>query len=245
MKKPIPTNRILLIASYWAGDKDAMRTLLHLLADIEPEHNSQADLLLVNRFDCQPFETATIKHLSRKFNIRQHRSARRSVGWPRGCNSLAFGALEYFYHKMEAGLIPHYRTGFLIEADCAPLNRDWIKIFVHEWDRFKNKVYVAGAQVEGHGVHRHINGNCFLSGDLKFLNWLVKQVGEPKSVGWDYLLAEDFRRWGAAEMPGMKCFWGTPSMDEKTLQHLQDTGTIWLHGVKNQDAIQFARKTLI
>lgn len=244
MSKVRPSNRILLVAPYWSGDQQPMRTLLHLLSDLEPAHCELADLLIVNRFDTPAMEQATIDHMARKFNVFQHNTKRRGMGWPHGCNSTALGALEWVYSMMNAGRIPNYKALFMMEADCTPLNRDWIKIFHHQWLLFKDRVFVAGKQIEAPGVHRHINGNCFLSGNLKFLNWLVKQKGEP-AQGWDYALAEDFRRWGVAEMPGLHCFWNTPSMSQETLWHLKNTGTIWLHGCKSNDALAFARKTLL
>jgi len=83
--------------------------LARLIADIEPAHNQLADFLFVNRFDTPP-DRDTVKYVSRKFNVFSYQSARRSIGWPRGCNGLFFGSAEYFYHmSAENRKTPRYK----------------------------------------------------------------------------------------------------------------------------------------
>lgn len=245
IRKPA-SNKMLLIAQYWQGDRTQMKGLLKLIADMEPEGASSiADLVIVNRFDAEPLEPAALHYLARKFHVFTHKSLRQGTGWPVGCNSLTFGALEWFYSMSAERLgIPRYKAGFLLEADCCPLNRDWLRIFDNAWNRLRGRACIAGCQVEGPSIARHINGNMFVSGNLRFLHWLARKVNE-NGTGWDYGLAEDFRKWGAAVMPGMAFRWRTPTLSEAELQSIQDSGIVWLHGVKDLSAQAFARKKLL
>jgi len=244
LDKPV-SNRLLLVLQFWEKDKTQAMALARLLADLQPTHTPMADFLFVNRFDCEP-DRRTVQHVSRKFNVFSYRSARRSIGWPRGCNGLFFGGAEYLYHmSAEDKRTPRYKAAFFMEADCCPLNRDWLHIFSSAWDNYKGKIFISGCQVESEHVHRHINGNCFVSGDLKFLHWLVKATGEPENIGWDYGLAQDFRNWGVAVMPGMEFVWRTPTLSVEELTERVNRGIVWLHGVKDFSALNFARRNLL
>ncbi len=243
--KKLASNKILLIASYWSGDKTQMSALLKLLADLEPTLCPLADLLLINRFDCEPFGPEVLKYLARKFHIFTYQSVKKGVGWPCGCNSLFFSAMEWFYSMSAEKIgIPRYKAAFMLESDCAPLNKDWLRIFSANWDKVKGRAFIAGCKVSSEHIHEHINGNCFVSGSLRFLRWLATRVQES-NVGWDYCLAADFRQWGVAELPGMAFRWNTPSMSDAELDRLRNFGTIWLHGCKSFDAINYARRVLL
>lgn len=239
------SRKIALVLQFWEGDKAQAMALARLLADLEPAHTGLADFIFVHRYDCEP-DDATIKYVSRRFNVFTHRSARRSTGWPRGCNGLFFGGVEYLYHmSAENARTPRYKAAFFMEADTCPLHRAWLPWLHAKWDDFKGKASIAGVRVVGPTIAEHINGNCVLSGNLKFLHWLVKVAGEPANAGWDYALAGEFRRWGAGEIKGMEFHWKAPSMTEEDLTVLRDRGTIWLHGIKDFSALDFARKTLL
>lgn len=245
IRKPA-SNKMLLVAPFWEGDRTQMAALLKLLADTQPSGVSPlADLLLVNRFDCPEMSREVVKYLSRKFHIFTHVSARKGTGWPCGCNSLAFSAIEWFYSmSAEKQGIPRYKAAFMLEADSCPLNREWLPIVHDAWNKFRGRVCVAGCQVEGPNIASHINGNCILSGRLDFLYWLARRVSET-AVGWDYALASDFRAWGAAPLKFMEFHWKTPSMSDAQLHSIADRGIVWLHGVKDFSALEFARKHFV
>jgi hypothetical protein len=238
------SNRILLVLQFWEHDKAQAMALARLMADIQPAHTDLADILFLNRFDCEG-DPKTMRYVSRKFNVLSYKSARRSTGWPRGCNGLFFGGAEYLYHmSAEHKATPRYKAAFFLEADCCPLGRDWLSTFSKTWDSFNDKIYVSGVRVESEGVWEHINGNCFISGDLRFLHWLVKTVGEPANIGWDYGLAEQFRTWGVKPMPGMEFAWRAATLSDEELDDRVNRGIIWLHGVKDFSALKYARKKL-
>lgn len=242
------SNKILLALQFWEKDRAQAMELARLLADIEPAHSDAADFIFINRFDCPPADSAIIKHVSRKFRVHSYRSPRRGVGWPNGCNELWFGTMEWFYHLAEAKKIPHYKAAFTFEADCVPLSKNWLKTFSTQWDRLNavSPVYIAGRKLRFENGYEHINGNCFVSGDLKFLHWLVKRVcGAPPNVGWDYCMAPAFRQWGWAEMPGQECYWQTKTINEYALVAEVQRGIMWLHGVKDNSALKHSRKLLV
>ena len=252
MKKPqAQSSKILISLPFWEGDRSQAGLLAKLLADLEPKHSDLADILLVNRFDCPKFEPAAVKYLSRKFNVYQHTSQRREKGWPRGCNGLFFGALEYIYHMIEAGKVPAYKAIFNMASDVAPLKRDWLSNMSWTWDSLQNlshPVKTAGAFIAGgEGVRDHINGDaCFLSGDLKFLKWLTRDVGGIKpAAGWDWLLAGDFQERGWANIPSIASLWGTPTMTKKEALQLREDGLVLIHGVKDDSLLRHAREMLL
>lgn len=247
MRKHTPSNKILIIVPFWAGDRHAAIALSHLLADLQPQHSDDIDLLFVARFDCPQVDASTLKHVSRKFNTFTHESKRRETGWPAGCNGTFFGAMEFCYHKMAAGKVPSYKALFICEADTIPLTRDCFGYLHRQWDLISRRqpTCMAGALIPG--VHDHINGGCCLiSGNLSFLKWLVKDVGGMKAlVGWDWGLAGDFKARGYANVPGIISLWQTPTISSGDADAWARRGIVWLHGIKDSSLLLHARKTLV
>jgi len=248
--KIIPSNKILLAIQYWNGDRDAALALATLLADLEPRHSDLADFLFVCRFDSS-HDPATVAKVSRKFNVHTYTSRGKGTGWPCGCNDLFFGTLGWFYHKSQAGQIPNYKAMFAFEADGIPMRKDWIAALHAEWDRVntpKGKICQAGAWLSngpdavGTG---HINGNCLISGDLNFLRWLVKEVNHVSAnVGWDWILAPQFKARGWANLPKIRSVWRQPLTEEIFLEGVKNQ-TIWYHGIKEPNGIELCRKYLV
>lgn len=240
----VPSGKILLALQFWQGDKAQAMALSELIADIEPEVSAYADFLFIARFDCQ-HDVGAIEKMSRKFTTYHHTSPRRGTGWPMGCNDLTAGLVEYAFHKMTAGKMPHYKAIFALEADVVPLHRDWIKKISEAWDALKPPVYVAGRMLKASHIHLHVNGNALLSGNFKFLKWLLRELNSNSAVGWDYRLASQFKNWGWAEIPGMECLWNHPTLSEEQIQGLVNRGVVFLHGVKDYSVQNFARRTLL
>jgi hypothetical protein len=241
------SNKVLLVFPYWGGDKQQMCQLVRLLADLEPEHSEVADVLFLPRFDSS-FDDETIKYVSRKFNVHKYQSKRRERGWPGGCNGLWFSAVEWIGHKIEARQILNYRAVINIEADGAPLYRDWLERLIVSWDlaNTEKRAYVGGALVNG-GGRWHINGGCmFFSTDSKFLKWLVKSAASYNSpAGWDWILAKEFSEWGWADLAEIKSYWRRPAFEESEWEPELDKGTVWIHGVKDSSLLDLARKKLL
>jgi len=250
MSKPNPTNRILIVLPFWEGDKGQAMLLARLLADIEPKHSEDADFLFVARYDCE-HNLDTVSYVSRKFNVHTYRSRRRVTGWPMGCNAVFFGAMEWVFHKMESGQVPHYKAVFIMGADGAPFRLDWISYLHKQWDEKQvtcAPVFVAGALIEDVvGGHDHINGDCMMmSGNLKFLRWLVKGICDiTVPAGWDWVLASDFRKWGWAAILGVKSAWRRQAKFTQTDWDSElRAGTVWLHGQKDNSLLDVCRENL-
>lgn len=242
-----PTNKILLVLPFWEHDKPQAMKLARLLADLEPGHSSQADLLFVSRFDCT-HDTSTVREVSRKFNVYTHTSKRRGTGWPMGCNSLFFGSLEWVYHKIAAGQVPHYKSILMLAADGAPLQKDWLVPF-RSASAFQKDVFVSGALIyDSVNGHDHINGDCMLlSGDLEFLRWLAITVGDVSvTAGWDWILSEEFKRWGWQDLSFVRSVWNKRT--EFTSQEWDEAilgGVVWYHGQKGNSLLELSRKKLL
>lgn len=249
IKRRLKSNKILIALPFWQGDKVAAMRLARLMADIEPAHSEWADFLFVARFD-EKHDPATVLHVSRRFNTFTHISGRREVGWPAGCNGLMFGTMEWFYHKMLAEKIPWYKAILICEADTVPLTRNWIETASREWDRINRAktTRIAGAMVGGAQFGRqHINGGCaMLSGEMKFLNWMVKAGASYGAIaGWDWVLADQFKAWGWADIPGMKSYWNRPTMGMSEVESVTKSGVFLLHGVKDDSLVKHARDLIL
>lgn len=242
-----PVNKILLTLQFYAGDKALAGKLARFIADLEAKHSDLADFLLVSRFDCSQ-EQELVQTVAAKFNCYQWISKRRGVGWPVGPNDLMTGATEWCYHMIEAKKVPPYKAIFLFEADCVPLERTWVARLSQVWDDLNSskRVFVAGAmQPQGPDGSGHINGNCLLSGDIGFLQWLSKRASIPPSQGWDYYLAPRFKQWGWADIPGLKSYWGTTTFNQEWFDNEMAAGTFFIHGCKDDSLLNLARKRLI
>lgn len=241
------SDKILIALQFWEGDKLMALRLAQHLAELEKSHSEAADFLFVSRFDCS-HDMHTIQDVSRKFNVHHYRSPKQGTGWPTGCNALWFGTIEWAYHMMKAGKIPQYKAIFTIESDGLPLRSDWIRTLSSSWDALNSikQIYVAGAILNPAEPGEHINGQAFFSGDSKFLKWVLAQesVVHPR-VGWDYFLGQAFKKWGWSQMPGLQCYWGTPTMSAERYQQEIAKGTVWIHGVKDSSLFTLTRKKLL
>lgn len=249
--KLIPSNKILITLLFWDGDRNQAMKLARLLADLEPAHSNRADFLFVSRFDCA-HDLKTIEYVSRKFNVFNHTSKRREVGWPLGCNGLFFGSMEYIYYRMTVGKLPNYKAVLILGADSAPLKRGGIEYLHQMWDdaSAKKKIFAAGAMlpdVDPVRNNTHINGDCMLlSGRINFLKWLVYEVRDISvPAGWDWLLAKSFEKWGWANFPGVKSIWRKENFTEADWDHESNEGTVWFHGTKDHSLLELARKKLL
>lgn len=240
-----PEDRILLVLQFWAGDKKQALEVAKFIADLQPGRCENADFLFVSRFDCA-HDMHVIRHVSKKFNVFHYVSKRRGTGWPIGCNETLFGSLEYIYHMMTAKKIPRYKAALMFEADSVPLAPNWINALSRAWDAecAKHETFVFGPYQIYPGPH--VNGNCFLSCNPAFLHWMVKQIGGVTPAGgWDYVLYNDFKKWGARDCPLMKSYWGSRTFPESAFQAELAKGTVFLHGVKDDSLLKMARKKFL
>lgn len=217
--------------------------MAQLLADLEPAHSKEADILFVARFDCR-HDTLAEKLVSRKFNVYTHTSKRRGTGWPMGCNSLFFGAMEWCYHKINAGQVPAYKGILLLAGDGVPLRSDWLSFFKAEQD---NGAVISGALIPDE-AHPHINGDAILlTGNLDFLKWIAITVGDVSvTAGWDWILSEEFKRKGWKNLPFVRSAWNKrTAFTNDEWNEATGAGIAWYHGQKGFSLLDMARKKLL
>lgn len=242
------TSKILITMPFWNGDRTQAFKLARYLADLQPNFCEAADILFVARWDAK-HGPETLKRVARKFNTFTHTSRRREVGWPRGCNGVFFGGLEWFYHKKKAGQIPAYRAMLNLESDVVPLVKDWLPRMVATWDELnaKKPICMAGALIPGVDRRDHINGGCcFISGDLVFLEWLVLHAGHFQvQAGWDWVLANDFAARGWGDIPGVRSYWKTEHFEPDRWDREINQGVYMIHGLKDDSLLELSRKKLL
>jgi hypothetical protein len=227
---------------FWKGDKEQAMRLARFIADLSPEFCEQADILFSARFDC-PQDVETVKYVSRKFNVWQHTSRRRGVGWPHGCNELWFGTMGWIHGGIESLRLPHYKAVLTFESDCVPMQVNWISQLRAEWDKAqaKKQTYVMGTLLQAPG--EHINGNAMFSTDLRFMRWLSKDIVSASSAaGWDYWLAPEFKQWGWHVCKGMRSYWNTKTLPQETIDELWRSNLIFMHGVKDDSLLNSAKE---
>lgn len=230
--------------------------LARLLADLEPQKRDDVTMLFSARFDC-PQDVPAIEYCKRKFRVETMRTKPHRVGWPGGPNDLMTQSYMWCIENVRNGRIRADGVMF-IEADCIPLDVNWLNHLLDEWKRCK----ADGKQVLGCWLTtgdcnvEHINGNCIIHIDFwrnnrSFLNqaaggwdadnWnLIKPHGKPSRLIWsDYGLGKpDYNPWkGCDFLFATKRFRGA---DNPLFG--QDLRPVWLHGPKVRLGIDCVRE---
>lgn len=236
--------KIVIALQFWEGDRDQAMRLINFLADLEPKHNELADFLLVYRPDCRP-PGAEAQYLSRKFNTFVYRSPKSETGWPQGCNALAEATCEWVSCMIEANRVPKYKCVFLCEADGGPVSRDWVAKMSQAWDtaNARQSVVIAGPLV--YAPAEHINGNCMVTCDPKFMKWFTRGPRQHTAGGWDYVMWPVFKQKGAANIIGMRSYYNTPHFSLEEYEQMRREDLIWVHGDKSGDLIKWGRQQLL
>lgn len=234
--------KFLLVLQYWEGDRREAEDLVRLIADLEPSHNREVDVMLCARFD-SGHSQPVVDHVSRKFDIYTHRTRRRETGWPAGPNAMWFDCITRVYELRKAKHLPEYEALLTFEADCCPLRPGWLDLLYAEWKRANVKFM--GDILEYPG--QHMNGNLFVSGDMALLGKLAHKImGCAPSGGWDFLLAPLFKQAGWYDTPLMKSEWARHSeFTSKELEGQLPTGLVFHHGLKNGSLKRVVRERWI
>jgi hypothetical protein len=157
-------NKILIVLQCYTGDRMMAMKLARLIADIEQEKSRYADFMIAYRYDTQD-DIGTYLYLTKKFDeVHLYHSRHNTSGWPAGCNDLFFDTLAHISRMVKKNGW-EYDAALFIEADCVPLDKDWIKKLHREW--------YAGTQLAlGHWISKsqfrtaHLNGNCMLATNI-------------------------------------------------------------------------------
>lgn len=232
--------RGLLNLQFWRGDLKDAADLASLLSRIPNGRHGDYDILLTNRFDCPPMHGAVIGALTRRFDVFTYKSTTQATGWPAGCNALWLDSMQWIAARQGFSL-PRYKWVLCMEADDCPLAPNWLDTLDSEWDKY-------GMRVVGDVVQFpawHVNGNAMFSAAPDFMQYIrgIKRL-DPKK-GWDFYLAEQFRRWGWAKTPAIVSVWNTLSTDVETVKSYRDQGAVMLHGVKDDSVRWWAERELV
>lgn len=226
---------------FWAGDRAQAMAALRLIADLEPIHNPEFDILFSARFDCPaPAYSTTVQYVARKFNVFTYTSTSKRTGWPAGCNALWLDSMHHIADSMQSGRMPRYKWVLCMESDDAPLTKNWLEELDRSWDR--HAMYVQGNVVQF--PKWHCNGNAMFSCDPEFMAFLRKVKTIP-NLGWDFVLADQFRWWGWADVPAIRSIWGTKSLSPESIQSFISGGCHMLHGVKDNSVLSWGRQNLL
>jgi hypothetical protein len=161
-----------------------MKALLRLIYDLQ-EGPSEADILLYPRSDVKIREVDPFGYLKGKFGVIHGRSRRGQTGWPFGPNAVAMDVFRLTHENWKNGLFD-YKAAMLVEADCVPLRRTWLRELSEEWSG-QSKLVLGHWDGSGKVIQppiSHVNGN------LLFHPKIVDEIpdmayGDVPVWGWD------------------------------------------------------------
>lgn len=232
-------SKLLIALQFYPGDQDQAMELARLVADIEPRHSERADFMFAGRFDVK-HDRDTIMYASRAFNTIPFVSRRQGIGWPHGCNELWFDTIEFCRENIEAKKWPQYKAILTFEADCVPMQKDWIERLHRAWDSRQSSEICAGALLQAPG--EHMNGNMMVSAEVPDLHFFRKIGGASPSQGWDYAIAGKLKRRGWLPIGDIVSYWGMKTLPRDVFEDLHRREVAMLHGCKDGSGIALARR---
>lgn len=182
---------ILIILSYWEGDRDLARQTAELMADLQPHHvGSVCEVLVACRQDSK-IDQRIVSKLREKFNVRTHVCSSPLRGWPGGCNGMFGSSMIHV-----ANSLSHYDCVFWMEADCTPMYCNWFADLYNTWMQRPDGVKIVGCKCDanGNGTGWHITG-CALY-DPQIARILPK-ITMASTWAWDWGCKEDIVRMGS------------------------------------------------
>ena len=240
--------KILACLQYYSGDQAIARQVARLIADLEPDKSKYADFMFAMRWDGQ-HDMETVQYVARKFDqVHTFKSERKNTGWPSAPNNLALETYGRFCLRIRQKLWD-YAALLLIEPDCVPLTRDWLKQLHEEWHEREQLVLGFMYGSSAHPV-QHINGNCLIS--PRFQKVCPDFHASPATVGWDVRHAPAMLRHGRASRliwndyarQSISCeelFAAHHYADDHPL-HGRDIFPVLFHGVKDDSALRAVRE---
>jgi hypothetical protein len=238
---PFPPAGLVLALMFWPGDEARALRLARLLADIEPRRREGVLLAFCRRFDMPGVSAeawAAQLHCGHKFGTMQIRSERQGTGHPHGCNEQWAGTFEALVEARAAGALNAESVLFL-EADGAPLRRDWLDILLAEHAR----TLETGRRVTGAistTARPHINGS--LIAHLSLWSDRPSLHRTPPAHAWDLFHAQVLLS-EARPSPWMRNTYGACAWSPTNLATLAKD-TAWLANQKDDTALEWAEREL-
>lgn len=234
--------KLLIALQFFPGDQNAAMRLAKFMADLEPTHRKDADLVLFGRFDVK-HDLDAVRYVSRRFNVATFTGRRQGVGWPAGCNDLWHDLIDYATENAEHKLAPSYDAILTCESDCVPLYPDWINRLSAAWESRTPGAIIAGCLCMN--PQPHINGNLLLSGKLEDLQKVRRLRGSSSSMGWDYQHAAWFSKQGWAVIPEIVSWHSYQHWTDDCWDKLLGMGCVFFHGEKHGKSLATAREKLL
>ncbi|MCK9587772.1 MAG: hypothetical protein M0Q93_00230 [Terrimicrobiaceae bacterium] len=240
----VDPGNMLVCLPYWDGDWDQMRETATLISDLLPEKQENCDLLFVSRFDAHGPDAKTVMHCMEKFaTVQHHRCRRRGIGFPMGCNEMAFEIFhQVSYHH--ARLFPKARCILVVESDCVMLCRDWSKQLFTAWRKAEaaDKL-ICGNLIPGcvgEGKH-HVNAVSMFHWDI--VSKIPQLIGSPGQQGWDFYHGCRTAP-VAVDTPLIFMDYQKKTISSKELFSPKKRGQVPVlyHGVKDDSAVKAVRK---
>jgi len=179
--------KILCCLPYWENDRKNVEEVASLLCDLLEEPTELADIAFIQRFDA-PLPSFRIQEKCRhKFeHVIVWKCDRTGVGFPGGCNELAYGLLNWV--PMQRHLYGGFKDigGILIlEGDCIVTRRAWDKELMALLGKMQaNNRMVAGAVIpKNEHTQEHVNAVALYDSNIAVK--LPNLRGGPQNIGWD------------------------------------------------------------
>lgn len=227
----------------WEGDADATCDLAQLLIDLRKGvHDPHADLLLVYRRDCKPRTWIEIAARAAFEKVHVRVAKGREAGFPAGPNSVWCDVMQHCDYMHRVGQWD-YACILTTEGDAVPLVKDWSMPLLEEWEKAE-KAVVGCLMPQNFGDSKlgHINGNAMF--DARLATKIPRMYGCPQQHSWDMYFAKDFYKQGWADTPLIRNWYQKQTATARELNAAAKEGIVWLHGVKDASAREWARKAL-
>jgi len=248
--KGVPESKLMIAMQYWDGDKGQAEKFLRLITDMQEGYSTEAGVMISARFDSS-IDEKLVEYVSRKFPVVTLVGRRRGTGWPFGCNEVWFETMLWLFGQRRSGRLLEYKAALTLEADDAPLAKDWIKRLsdafdaarpahvighLHSWDRMNDQRKIASF---------HCNGNALFALSPELERVLVARQGVPANSPWDCHMAPAFKKLGWFSTPAVRSIYNTKGLKLKTFAWMRDRGGAFAHGVKDDSAFEIARRLYV
>jgi hypothetical protein len=235
---------MIIALQHWSEDEEQALSLARLIVDIEPSYRGDVVLVLARRRDC-PKSTEAVRteaYCQKKMPVMLLQSARPEVGHPDGCFGLWAGTVGRLHRLWQRGILAWDlgRFVFTCESDGGPIRKDWI----NRLRSAHGHSLTVGKRVTGSVMDEpmpHVNGNLILDlsvwGDHPCLSHC------PSGIAWDCHHATTL----LPEARSSLAIWNAYQAKDLTAGVLDAISreTAWVHGVKCNSLINYARRHLV
>lgn len=243
---PYPPLGLVIALQYWEGDEARAMRVARLLADIEPRRRHGIALAFCRRFDMPETDllAQTMEHCAPKFAVTAIRSTRPGAGHPAGCNELWSGSMEALTELWAAGHM-NAASVFFIEADGAPLTREWLGRLQREHQMaLASGKRITGALMASGGERAripHVNGT--LIAHLSIWPDRPSLHRTPADQAWDVFHSAVLSS-EARPTTQIKNVYGARRWSAAALKAMAKE-TAWLSSTKDDSALEWAERTLV